>query len=86
VVDGMRSNLNDIYHNVHEALVRLDRKWKRTDSEPQLPTCEEVKTMIDNMIQTIEESSNSILVESGGILIKRTDDYIDTYVHCGGFK
>ncbi len=80
------SDLDTIYKYVHTQLVESGRIWHKFGEEPGLPTYDNVKSVIDSMIAMVRETSGSISVESGGILVKRTDDYIDVYVHAGGIK
>lgn len=75
-----------IYQNVYDQLSKLERTWKRFGDSARIPSYEEVKSVVDSMIELVRDSPESISVESGGILVKRTDDYIDVYVHAGGFK
>lgn len=81
----MKSDLCDVYQRVYEQLLESDRVWQ-FDGFKALPTLEDVQLLVDNMIKNVRETPGSISVESGGILVKRTDDYIDVYVHIGGFK
>lgn len=80
------SELDNIYRHAHEQLVAMGRTWRKFGEEPKLPEYENVKSVIDSMIALVRESPDSISVESGGILVKRTDDYIDVYIHAGGVK
>ena len=57
-------------------------KW-RIGGELRRPTRAEVETALDDMVQTVQESDQSILVEIGSLLVKRSGDHIDIYVHAG---
>jgi hypothetical protein len=80
-------SIDNICERVHQQLVVMDRKWRPFGmGEPAVPKLDTVKSVINDMIALIKESTDSISVESGGILVKRTDNYIDVYVHAGGIK
>lgn len=80
------SSLDNIYKYVHAQLIESGRTWRRFGESESPPNYENVKSVIDGMIAMVREASGSISIESGGILVKRTDDYIDVYVHAGGIK
>ena len=80
------SDLDNIYKYVHTQLVESGRIWRKFGESPGLPAYDNVKSVIDSMIAIVKGTPGSISVESGGILVKRTDDYIDVYVHAGGIK
>lgn len=79
------SDLEDIYHRAYEHILANNWKW-RIDGLKQRPSYDDVRLLIDGMMEQVEKSSGSISIESGGILVKRTDDYIDVYVFAGGVK
>jgi hypothetical protein len=70
---------------VYESILETQRQW-RFDGVLKRPTYEDVATLLDRMIEQVRKSPGSISIESGGILVKRTDNMIDVYVHAGGFK
>lgn len=84
-VIGMGRTMDEIYQTVYQQFLKSGRKWS-FDGQKAVPLYEDVKLLIDEMIKQVRNSSGSISVESGGILVKRTDDYIDVYVHAGGVK
>lgn len=57
-------------------------KWK-IGGEVRRPTRAEVETALDDMIRVVQESDQSILIEIGSLLVKRSDNHIDIYVHAG---
>lgn len=57
-------------------------KWK-ISGELRRPTRAEVEIALDDMIRVVQESDESILVEIGSLLVKRSDKHIDIYVHAG---
>jgi hypothetical protein len=57
-------------------------KWK-INGELRRPTRTEVEIALDDMIRVVQESDESILVEIGSLLVKRSDQHIDIYVHAG---
>ncbi len=77
--------LDEIYQKVYSAVLENDWNWRFKD-ERRRPTYEDVVALVDNMVEQVKKSPTSISIESGGILVKRTDDYIDVYVHAGGIK
>lgn len=77
--------LDDIYQRVYEQLLESGQKWQ-FDGFKAHPALEDVALLVDKMIKDVRESDGSISIESGGILVKRTDEYIDIYVHVGGIK
>jgi hypothetical protein len=79
------TNLEDIYQLVYEHVLANGWQW-RIDGDKQRPTFEDVVKLVDNMMDTVRKTSGSISIESGGILIKRTDGYIDVYLFAGGIK
>lgn len=79
----MERNLTQIYHDIHEQLLKSGTVWGRFGKKPQPPSLEDVKSLVDGMIDGVRESKESISIESGGVLVKRTDDYIDIYLHVG---
>jgi len=75
--------LNDEdFNHLAEYILLRNIKW-RIDGKKRLPTRAELKTVLDDMVRTVRESGESISVEIGGLLVKRTDDHIDVYVHVG---
>ena len=77
--------MNNIIQQVYEHAVANDWKW-RFDNGLRRPSYEDVETFLTRIIDQVRKSTTSISVESGGILVKRTEDYIDVYVHAGGLK
>lgn len=75
-----------IYQRVYDQLMQAGRIWRKYAEDPGPPTYDAVRTVVENMILLVAENPDSISVESGGILVKRTDGYIDIYVHAGGIK
>lgn len=65
-----------------EFLLLRNIKWK-IDGELRRPTRAEVETALDDMVQVVRESDESILIEIGSLLVKRSDQHIDIYVHAG---
>lgn len=57
-------------------------KW-RINEELRRPTRAEVETALDDMVRVVQESDESILIEIGSLLVKRSDQHIDVYVHAG---
>jgi hypothetical protein len=57
-------------------------KWK-INGELRRPSRTEVEIALDDMIRVVQESDESILVEIGSLLVKRSDQHIDIYVHAG---
>lgn len=57
-------------------------KW-RIGGELRRPTRAEIETALDDMVQIVQESDESILIEIGSLLVKRSDEHIDIYVHAG---
>jgi hypothetical protein len=79
------TNLEDIYQLVYEHILANGWKW-RIDGLKQRPSYDDARMMVDNMVAQVRKSPGSISIESGGLLVKRTDDYIDVYVFAGGIK
>lgn len=77
--------MDEIYRCVYEHVLQHDWKW-RISGTRVVPTYEDVCKLVDRMTDQVRKSQGSISIESGGLLIKRTDDYIDVYVHAGGIK
>lgn len=75
----------EVYQRVYSAALENDWKW-RFNGVRRRPTYEDVVLLVDRMVEQVRKSPNSISIESGGILVKRTDDYTDVYVFAGGVK
>jgi len=65
-----------------EFFLLRDIKWK-IGGVLRRPTRAEIEIALDDMARTVQESEHSILVQVGSLLVKRTDDNIDVYVHAG---
>lgn len=74
-------NKEDLDFLIEFFLLR-DIKWK-IDGVLRRPTRAEVETALDDMVQVVQESDESILIEIGSLLVKRSDKHIDIYVHAG---
>lgn len=70
------------FNHLAEYILLRNIQW-RIDNKKRLPTRAELKVVLDDCIRTVRESPESISVEIGGLLVKRTDDHIDVYVHVG---
>jgi hypothetical protein len=77
--------LDEIYQKVYNAALENNWQWRFNDGKRR-PSYEDVTMLVDSMIQQVKKSPTSISIESGGILVKRTDDYTDVYVFAGGLK
>lgn len=73
------------YDYLIEFMLLRNLKWKFKDGL-RIPTRAEVRLLVDECIETVQESDESISIEIGGLLIKRSNDYIDVYVHVGAIK
>jgi len=62
------------------ALATQDRKWKIA-GKTRTPTIAEIRQLVEHFVDTIRESEESLSIEIGGLLIKRSDDFIDIYAH-----
>lgn len=71
--------------SVYEHSIANEWRWK-IDGERRLPTYDDVKLLVEDIIKQVAKSPTSISVEIGGILVKRTDDYVDVYLFAGGIK
>jgi hypothetical protein len=78
-------DLNFIYFNAYEQILEMNRLW-RFDGQVKLPTYEDVCGLLDKMIDQVRKSPTPISIESGGLLVKQTDDMIDVYVHAGAVR
>ena len=76
---------DDIVFAVYEHALAHGWRW-RINGDLMPPTLDDVRKLLENNSSQVRKSPTSISVEVGGVLIKRTDDYIDVYVHAGGFK
>lgn len=65
-----------------EFILLRDIKWK-IDGKLRRPSRAEVEVALDDMVQTVQDSEQSILIEIGSLLVKRSDQHIDIYVHAG---
>ena len=70
-------------HLVEFFLLR-NLKW-RINGELRLPSRGELKIALDDMVQVVRDSPESISIELGSLLVKRSDDDIEVYVHVGEF-
>jgi hypothetical protein len=77
--------LEETYQLVYEHVVANDWEW-RFDGNKQRPSYEDVTILLDRMVEQVRKSPTPISIESGGILVKRTDEYVDVYVFAGGIK
>jgi hypothetical protein len=73
-------------NHVVEYFLLRNIKWKFKEGPTRIPTRAELKILLDDCIQTVQESEVSISVEIGSVLVKRTDDHIDIYVHAGELR
>lgn len=78
-------DLDSIIHQVYEHAIASNWQW-RFDKVLRRPSYEDVEEFVKRLIAEVQKSQQSISIESGGLLVKRTDDYIDIYVHVGGIK
>lgn len=82
----MEFDLDKTCQQVHKQLLASGAIWRRFGDKPSAPTLENVKDVVTSMLAMVCDSKDSLSVETGSILVKRTSNYIDIYVHCGGFK
>lgn len=75
--------LNDEDFNCLTEFILLRNIQWRIEGKKRLPTRAELKLVLNDCIRTVRESPESISVEIGGLLVKRTDEHIDVYVHAG---
>ncbi len=81
----MASDIDDICFNVYEQIIEMSRLW-RFEDKLKIPTYEDVEILLDRMIEQVRKAPTPISIESGGLLVKRTDDMIDVYVHAGEIR
>jgi hypothetical protein len=55
----------------------------RFNGELRAPTRDELKLIISDCVELIKEADESISIEIGHLLVKRTDNHIDVYAHMG---
>jgi hypothetical protein len=65
-----------------EFFLLRDIKWK-INGELRRPSRAEVEIALDDMVQVVRDSDESILIEIGSLLVKRAGQHIDIYVHAG---
>lgn len=75
------TNAQDVY----EVLLQHEIKW-RIDGLRQIPTLEDVEGLLDSMVADVKRSPHPISIESGSLLVKRSDNHIDVYVRIGGVE
>jgi hypothetical protein len=75
----------EVYRRVYDAALENEWHWK-LDGVKRLPAYEDIVILLDRMVEQVRKSPSSISIESGGILVKRTDDYVDVYVFAGGVQ
>lgn len=77
----MKSLVDDLYKYFTEHYY----EWK-IDSVYRTPTKDELARLLTAMYTDVRDSVGSISVESGRLLVKRTDGHVDVYVHVGEIK
>lgn len=60
-------------------------KWK-FNGEQRIPSRDELEMLLADCIELVQESDESVSIEIGSLLIKRTDNHIDVYVHVGAVE
>lgn len=73
---------NENFNHLVEFFLLRNIKLK-FNGELRAPTRDEIKLIIEDCVDLINEADESISIEIGHLLIKRTDDHIDVYVHAG---
>lgn len=79
------TDLQDICHHVYEQAVAHDWQW-RFDGVLRRPSYEDVEMLLIRIIDEVRKSPTSVSIETGGILVKRSDAHIDIYTHSGSLK
>lgn len=78
--NGMLSTEN--LEHLYEYFLLRDIKWC-IHGERRIPSKVEMLILLEDCINTVRDAPESISVEIGGLLVKRTDAKLDIYVHAG---
>jgi len=65
---------------IADALSKQNRQWK-IKGEYVTPTTYQIRQLLEDCIQTIRNSEESLSIEFGGLLVKQSDGWIDIYTH-----
>lgn len=71
----------DLDH-IYEFFLLRGMEWMVRGSR-KIPTRDEIEFVINDCIYVVRGEPESVSVEIGSLLVKRTDDKIDIYVHAG---
>lgn len=84
IIEEWQNNMlltEDLEH-LYEYFLLRDIQWS-IHGEHRIPTKEEMLILLEDCVNTVRGAPESISVEIGGLLVKRTDTKLDVYVHAG---
>lgn len=74
--------IEDIVMNTYSTILEHNTSWL-IDGVLRRPVYEDVELVVTRLIDAVTKNNDSISIETGGVLTKRTDNHIDVYVRIG---
>lgn len=72
-------------NEIADLFKRGNYKWKFTDGH-RVPTRDEIQTTILNAIDALKDEGNNTQVEMGRLIVKKSGQFYDVYVHLAEYQ